>query len=62
MFGLLMSCGTQDEKGVIQDTGEVISGYADTLDGSIGDAKAIKVQLESQDQDLLNQIQDSTSR
>ena len=57
-----MSCGTQDKGGVIEDTGEVISGYADTLEGSIGDAKAVKAQLELQDQDLLSQIQESTSR
>ncbi|MFK7780472.1 MAG: hypothetical protein QM490_05060 [Candidatus Gracilibacteria bacterium] len=48
---LSTSCsGRNEDQSMVEETGEIIEGYIDTLEGSIGDAKDVR--------DLMNQNQD----
>ena len=49
---LLVSCGNTEKQWVVEETWEIINDYADTLEWSIGDAKAVR-NLMNNNQDKL---------
>lgn len=58
----LLSCSDQQDNidvWVIEDTTQIVNDYADTLEWSIQDAKAIKDMIDTKQQDLKQNIQNA---
>lgn len=55
---VLFSCSNeeQEKESVIKETWEIIEWYADTLEWSIQDAKAVKELIEQNQQNLKNNL------
>lgn len=53
----LFSCAKDDEKWYIEETWEIIEWYADTLEWSISDAKQARDLINSQQDDLKENIE-----
>lgn len=53
---LLVSCWNTKDQWVIEETGEIIEWYADTLEWSIWDAKAVKALIEWNQQNLKDNL------
>ena len=54
---LLFSCSETEEKGMIEESWEIINGYVDTLEWSIGDARAAAELINKQQENLKNNLQ-----
>jgi len=53
----LVSCSWRNEdQSVIEETGEIIEWYADTLEWSVQDSKAVKELIESNQQNLKDNL------
>jgi hypothetical protein len=55
-FLLLSSCHKSTELNVAQEAANITNDYVDTLTGSIGDAHALKKQLDDRNAQLQKQI------
>ena len=54
---LLFSCSETEEKGMIEESWEIINGYVDTLEWSISDARAATELINNRQENLKNNLQ-----
>lgn len=57
---LLASCQESGKPNAIKEAVDITNDYVDTLTGTIGDAHALKKQLDDRNAQLQKQIQEST--
>lgn len=53
---LFVSCWETNEQSVIDETGEIVEWYVDTLEWSVTDAKAVKDLMDKNNNKLLKEI------